>query len=158
MGVMITSSATYQTEDYSKVKDELAVMFPRHWDEIALNKDKIKLNIDWEVYDRAHSSGKLVIITARDGVKLIGYWVGFLVENPHYKGYRIAQTDIFYILPESRRGRVGINLFRFLEDEMRARGVVKIITNSKLHRDVGPLFVHLGYNPVETVYTKYIGS
>ncbi len=88
----------------------------------------------------------------------IGYWIGYIEENPHYKGYPIAYTDIFYIDPEYRKGRTGIRLFQFVEESLRGKGLYKLILNSKLHRDVGPIFERLGFTPIETVYSKYIGD
>ena len=41
---------SYQQEFLSQVEDDIKYLIELHWDEIALNKDSIKLNPDWDAY------------------------------------------------------------------------------------------------------------
>jgi N-acetylglutamate synthase-like GNAT family acetyltransferase len=70
-------------------------------------------------------------------------------------------TDVYFILPEYRKGRTGIRLFKRVEEEMKRIGVQKLFTSAKLHTadgKSGRLFEYLGFSATETVYTKYIGD
>jgi len=40
----------YQQESLSTCKSDAIPLLEKHWEEIALNKDKIKLNPDWDAY------------------------------------------------------------------------------------------------------------
>ena len=62
-------------------------LIPLHWDEVALNKDKIHLNPDWDVYESLEKDGKFKIFTARDDTKLVGYFAVIVSTNPHYKDH-----------------------------------------------------------------------
>ena len=150
-------SVVFGVEKMAECRTELGYYFPRHWEEVALSKESIKLNIDWARYEDLEKFGILRILTARKDGKLIGYFIGWLSENPHYKGCPMMFTDIYYLDPAHRDALTGFGLFRFVEQKCREWGVVKMTTVTKLHRDVSPLFLALGWTEVERTFTKYIG-
>jgi hypothetical protein len=49
-------------------------------------------------------------------------------------------------------------MFRFVEAELRRRGVQRWFMGSKTHADASPLFKRIGATPVETYYSKWIGE
>lgn len=158
---------TYQIEPFDTAFEEAQELLVEHWEEIALNKDKIKLAIDVERYRDLAEKGILQIVTARDANiqkwawdpgKLIGYHVGMIVPHLHYRNDLFGMTDIFFIHPEYRKGRTGIELFKFVEKAMKERGVVKLMTAVKLHKDVGKIFEYLGWTETERSFCKYIGE
>ena len=55
----------YQQEFLDQVENDILVLIDLHYEEIALNQDKIKLNPDWEVYRALEDQGKLKVFTAR---------------------------------------------------------------------------------------------
>lgn len=150
---------TYQTEPWSfALYHEAQAMLQGHWEEVALDKDRIKLAINLETYDLIDPK-KLLICTVRDAEKLIGYFAMFLLlagDHPHYKNDIFAQTDVYYVLPEYRLTRVPVRLFQFVEAECGKRGVAKMISITKLHKDHSRLFEFLGWRPVETVFAKVL--
>lgn len=147
---------TYAVEPWSSFKAESLNLWPLHWQEIAIDRDKIKLNIDYDQYDQTDAQGALHVVVAREAGKIIGYWLGIVRPHLHYADSLSAFTDVYYILPEHRKGRVGINLFKEAEKTLRARGVQKIFTGTKVHLDMGKVFEHLGYRKTEVLYTKVI--
>jgi GNAT superfamily N-acetyltransferase len=150
---------TFQAEPFSPaLLDEMQPYFHAHWKEIALLQDKIPLDPDWGKYEEVNRQGKLHILTARDGTKLVGYHVAFIDPHHHYKSTLFATTDIFYLAPEYRKGANGIKLFARLEEELRKIGVKKMVTITKLHSNVGPIFQRLGWTHVENTFTKWLGD
>jgi L-amino acid N-acyltransferase YncA len=106
-------------------------------------------------------SGRLHVFTARHDRRLVGYHVAIVAGHLHYVSTLHAITDVYYVLPEYRKGRTGLCLFRAYEAEMVRLGVRKLITGAKLHTAdgrSGKLFEYLGWRPTETVYTKLIGE
>jgi len=65
----------YQQEFLSSVYIEIQALIELHWEQIALNKDEIKLNPDWDQYEAAEAQGVLKVFTARDEGVLVGYFV-----------------------------------------------------------------------------------
>lgn len=149
---------TFQTERLAAVREEAAPLLRRHWEEVALDQDTVPLDPDWEAYGRIEASDMLHITTARDQAgRLVGYSAYFLVPNLHYRSLCVAETDIFWLAPEYRKGTAGMRLLRAAEEHLKARGINKIVSKVKLHRDTGPLFERLGYTAIERIYAKKLG-
>lgn len=66
--------------------------------------------------------------------------------------------DIFYVHPAKRGGRGGVKLFKFVEKELRRRGVDRWFVGSKCHADASWLFEILGFDRVEVYYSKWLGE
>jgi hypothetical protein len=54
-----------------------------HYDEIAKNKELLKLNPDLEKYELLDRSGNLLLITARADGRLVGYFLWIIAPHPH---------------------------------------------------------------------------
>lgn len=147
---------TYAVEPWQQFKRESAYLWPKHWEEVAINRDKIKLDVDYEQYDALDACGALHVVAARSAGKIVGYFLALIRPHLHYATSLSAFTDVYYIDPEYRKGRTGYDLFKFAEQSLRQRGVEKIFTGTKKHLDVSTLFRRLGYVETETLFTKYI--
>jgi len=146
----------YREESYLDVIDEIKPLLAKHWQEIALNQDTIKLNPDYDQYERLFRVGTLKMITARIDDKLIGYCICMIRPHIHYRDSLTATNDIFYIDPDYRQGTTGIKLFKYMETLLKSYGVQRIMMMTKTHKDVGKIFERLGYCQAEIVYTKVI--
>jgi GNAT superfamily N-acetyltransferase len=147
----------YKEEGFDDVIGEIKPMLEHHYDEIALDKEHIKLNPDYDAYKTLCSSGFMRIITARDGGKLVGYCIVIIKHHLHYRDSLTAIDDIFYVDKEYRKGLTGVKLFIKTEEILKKYGVQRVIMNTKLHHDVGAIFDRLGYKETERVFTKIIG-
>jgi GNAT superfamily N-acetyltransferase len=148
---------TAHVESLTERLEEMKPLFPLHWAELALNKDKVPLDPQYGIYLARDAAGEVLFVTLREAGALIGYFVGFVAPGLHYRTCLTLTMDIFYVHPE-RRGRGGITLFRAVEDEARRRGVQRWFAGSKCHADASWLFEHLGFERVEIYYSKWIGS
>lgn len=151
-------SITYAVEEWADVRPEMEALFPTHWKEIALDQDQIKLAVDYDRYEQIAAAGAGHIVTVRADGKLVGYHVSLVATHPHYKNDLHGICDLFFILPEYRKGRIGIRMFQFVEETLKARGVVKMLASVKLHYDIGKVLSYLGWNEIERTYSKYIGG
>lgn len=152
------SKLVFAIDDFSVVKSEIDYLLSKHWEEIAVNKDKIKLNPDWNFYDLLNSAGYLGIYTARSDGKLVGYFIVVAKEHPHYKDHIFASNDIIYLDPDYRKGLAGYRLIKFAEDDLRAKGVSVLTINTKVHKPFDPVLERLGFNLTERSYSKYLGE
>jgi GNAT superfamily N-acetyltransferase len=148
----------YQQEFLSTARPDAQELLKDHWEEIALNKDKIALNPDWEAYEKLEDDGKLKVFTARDNNKLIGYFVVIVGINPHYKDHLFAVNDIIYLDKDYRKGFTGIKIIKFAEKCLKEDGVSVLSINTKVHKPFDRVMVYLGFRPIERVYSKYIGD
>jgi len=149
---------TYQEESAADCLEEIKSLIILHWEEIALYKDKIKLDPDFDKYLLLDSMDMLHILTARDDGVLIGYFISFIQPNMHYKDKMFATNDILFIEKSYRKGTVGYKLFKHAEKSLKELGVDVIVIRSKVNTDFKPLMDKLGYERIEYVYSKYTGE
>lgn len=149
---------TYQVEAMHQCVDDMAELWDLHWNEIALDKDKVPLDPDIETFAMLESTGQLVIVTVRDDARLVGYHISLVRQHLHYKSSLTAYVDMYFLHPDYRGGLAGFKMFKFVEDVLRQRGVDRIYSGTKLHKDMGRLFERLGYNETERLFVKWIGD
>lgn len=156
---------TFQKEPFSALFDELSDVIYPHWEEVALDKEVIPLNPDWEKYFRLEREGALHVLTVRDDGKLVGYYYGLIAGHLHYAQSLTAHTDIFYLAPEYRLGYTAVRLFSEAEKMLRRLGVQKWYIGHKVHStvhgrkktlDMEPLFTRLGFKFIEKHYAKLL--
>jgi len=149
---------TAQVEPYSKCLPELMECYDLHWEELALNKDKVPLDPQYDLYDARDNAGQLLLVTLRETGRLVGYFIGFIAPGFHYKTCLTLTMDIFWTHPDVRGGFSGVKLFRLVEKEAKRRGVHRMFYGSKMHKDASRLFEFLKMEPVEIYYSKWIGD
>ncbi len=149
---------TAQIESFEERLAEFKPLFPLHWEELALNKDKVPLDPQYDVYVARERRGELLFVTLRELGEPVGYFIGFIAPGLHYKTCLTCTMDIFYVHPDKRGGRGGIKLFKFVENELKRRGVDRWFVGSKCHADASWLFELLGFNRVEVYYSKWLGE
>lgn len=132
-------------------------MIAQHWEEIALNQDKIKLNPNWDAYRSLEGIGAFRIFTARDDGKLAGYFAVFVEPNLHYQDHLFARNDVLFLNEDYRKGFCGVKLIRFAEKCLKDDGVSVLAINTKAHKDFSSILNWMGFDKTETVHTKYIG-
>tara|TARA_B110000285_G_C14775993_1_gene446265 strand:- start:139 stop:609 length:471 start_codon:yes stop_codon:yes gene_type:complete len=146
----------FKQEFINDVKPEIVNLINLHWEEIALNKDVIKLNPDWKSYYNLEDNNKLKIFTARYDNVLIGYFIVIIHVNLHYKDHLFASNDILYLHPDYRKGFAGIKLIKYAEKCIKEDGVSVMTINVKEHKSFGLVLERLNFNPIETVYSKVL--
>ena len=147
----------FQVERIADIHEEAGPLLLEHWEEIAVDKDSVPLDPDWPTYFNLDSAGAVHCVTARDGGKLIGYAVYFVIPSLHYRGLLVADSDIFWLSPEHRKGLTGVRLLKFAEETLVLRGVNRIVNKVKIKHDVGAIFERMGYEPFERLYMKKVG-
>lgn len=152
----------FQSERWFQISDEIKPLLKLHWGEVANHRASVPLDPDWEMYDRLDRTAVLMITTARDDGKLVGYYLSHVTPHPHYKSTLYAFVDVYFLLPEYRNGNTGIRLFMAMEEAMRARmktaGRTKmvLIGRGRLAHNPQAILERLGWKAVETAYTKLL--
>lgn len=143
-------------ERFHAIAHELPALFVEHWKELALNRDIIPLDPDWDKYYRLDVEGVLRVLTIRvPNGTLVGY--AFLMVGPHlhYKSTQWGHLDIFWMDPVYRQGWTGVRLFKTLIADAKTQGVVNLTLSTKIHfmdNRVTKLLQRLGFKPIETVH------
>lgn len=147
---------TYQQESLTTYKADAMPLLEKHWQEIALNKDKIKMNPDWESYASLEDAGILKIFTAREDQRLVGYFVVLVKTHLHYKDNLFAYNDVLFLDAEYRKGFTGSKLMKFAEACLKEDGVEVMVVNTKRHKPFDVLLKWLGYSHIENLYSKVL--
>lgn len=155
---MNNQEITIQTESFMERLEELQVLLPLHYEELALDKEHVPLDPMYEVYEKYEKDNNLLFVTIRKGGELIGYFIGFIAPGLHYRTCLTCTMDIFYLHPDHRGSSLGYKLFESVEKELKEREVDRWFVGSKLHKDCGHLFKKLDFRPIETYYSKYLGE
>lgn len=129
-----------------------------HYQELALHQARVPLDPQYDIYLSRDARGEVLLASVRDAGKLVGYFVGFIAPGLHYRTCLTCTMDIFYVHCDYRGRGAGLRLFKFVEKELRRRGVQRLFVGSKCHKDASWLFEHLGYQLVETYYSTWLGD
>jgi len=148
-------TTTYHSEDPAEFIEALRGILPEHYEELCVTKD-FPLMPDYEAYGRLQLAGMLRCITVREDNALIGYAIFIVQPHLHYKTCKTAFEDIYFLKKEYRKGRLGIRLFQFAQDELKKEGVDRIIVHTKIHIDNSRLFEYLGYKLTDKLFTKIL--
>jgi len=138
-------------KEVDSIKDQIQVLIKRHYAELTLDKDVMKLAPDWDRYNELNNLGKLSIVAAYDGEKIVGYSVFFLNEHIHYKNNIIANNDVLFLAPEYRLGMTGIKLIKYSEMILQQLGVSKVIWHVKQAKDFRKLLHRMGYQDEDII-------
>lgn len=150
---------TFQVETLNDCLSEIETLLQAHFEEISTHKDKLGYpNMDKVAYYGAENRGGLHIVTARQAGKVVGYYVAFVNPHLHYAHKLVAVTDVYYLTPDVRKGFAGLKLFKEAERTLKMRGVQRVFSGTKLHKDMGKLFERLGWQETERLYVKWIGD
>ena len=148
----------YEAENLRDILEELEPLLKEHWEEVAWYKDKIKLKPDYEKYLGMEDQDKLLVTTARDNGKLVGYNVNFIAEHFHYSDHVYAVNDIIFVHPDYRHREVSAELINYTEELLKWKGVSVITLHMKPEHAFESLAKYCGFAKQEYVYSKYIGD
>jgi GNAT superfamily N-acetyltransferase len=149
---------TAHVESFADTIPHLDELLQSHYEELALNQEKVPLSPQFEIYFERERRGELLFVVLRDAGELVGYFIGFIAPGLHYKTCLTCTMDIFYVRKDKRTGSAGVRLFRFVEQELRRRGVQRWFMGSKIHADASALFERIGATKVEVYYSKWLGE
>ena len=147
---------TFNREIFGEVLEELKPLLVDHYQEIAMYRDKIAYAPDWKRYEELDKSGILKLVTVRDDGVLVGYYLFMVLPNLHYCEDLYAVNDIVLIKKEYRKGKVGVGLFKYVEDWCKELGVSVMTMHMKTFLPFDSLCEGLEWDYAERLYTKCI--
>jgi GNAT superfamily N-acetyltransferase len=147
-----------QQERFSAVRNEIGPLWDAHYDEVDRNTFGLPLDPDWNRYAVLDDAGLLLIVTARLAGKLVGYVFALVDTHLHYRSTLFASLDLYYLAPAHRGGRTALRLFLALSAALKARGVKRVLGNTKAVRGQDRLFQFMGWVLDDRVYIKTLGA
>lgn len=148
----------FSRETLVNVYDELLPLVAEHYIEIAWRKDNIPLDIDRERYIQMNEAGTFLCYVGREGHRIVAYACFFIAPHPHYKSTIFAVNDIIFLLPVYRHKGNATDLINYCEADLKALGCQVMTLHVKPQLDFGPLCEHLGFDPGDRIWQKWLGD
>ncbi|MGX5882651.1 hypothetical protein MJS38_14790, partial [Burkholderia gladioli] len=148
---------TFNIERFSEVYGEMLPLLHEHYGEISTHKDHgVPLEPQIEAYRAREADGTLLMVIGRSEGEIVAYFVGFVAPALHYRSCLTCTPDIFFVEQTRRGAMIGAQMFRFVEQELRRRGVKRWAVGCKVAHDASALFRHLDFEPVEMTFEKWL--
>ena len=145
-----------QVELLGDIMEEVQILLLQHYEELTLNKHKVKLKPIWSRYLALEEQGKFITVTARIDDELVGYSGFFLNQHIHYEDLRVASNDVLFLRKDLRQGMTGIRLIKYSEGTMRDFGANKITWHVKYSNDIRPILHRMGYADEDVIVGKLL--
>lgn len=151
---------TAQVESLTDHMEELKPLFPLHYEELALDKDKVPLDPQYGIYLARDAMGEVMFVSLREQGVLVGYFVGFIAPALHYQTCLTLTMDIFYVAEKWRGNGGGALLFNAVKREASRRGAQRWFVGDKCHAAVHAeqLFGAMGFEKVEHYWSIWLGD
>ena len=154
----VNKSRVSKTEIKLATVDEMlakaSVLFEEHYEEIARNKEVMKLKPDEKAYRNLEEANQIFILSAWQDDVLIGYSVNFVLNHPHYADLLLAQNDLLYIKKEMRGSRAGLKLIKETETHATSLGCKLMLWHAKENTALGAILPRLKYGVQDIIYSK----
>lgn len=145
----------FQRETLFDVIDEVQPLLESHHAEVAPASAVIRLEPQWGNYAELERMGLYVVFTCRVKGALVGYG-GFFLSTHLQHGVKVANNDLIYLVPQSRRGANAAKFIDFCETQLKALGAQTITYHVKLKHDWRPILNRRGYSDEEVAVVKII--
>jgi hypothetical protein len=148
---------SFQVEYLLAVAQEMVPLIVRHHAEV--EPPDIPLDVAWNELLALNAAGFLRVLTARDGVRLIGYVCTTIRCSLWSKPTLQAYVDAYYLDPTYRTGWTAYRMFKENDRMLRGLKVKRIfIAAEHVYKDAraGCLFRRLGYKWRSDAYGKVI--
>ena len=104
-------------------------------------------------YKEYEEAGDLFIVTARDGHRLVGFAVMYVFRSMHTQLLG-GQEDLFYLLPEYRKGWNALKLLSMAEEKCKEMGCTEVNMSARTGSKSGAILSGRGYAIVSQQYCK----
>lgn len=150
-------SYTIKLEEYGwrpEIYKELEPLYRRHYGEMVerLKGEGVEYgpyNPRLDEYDRCSKGGWLLTFIVRtEAGEAVGY-CNVYVTNDMHNHDMIAQEDTIYIVPEHRNG-IGKQLVRFALEELKRRGVKRVLVAAMTDLRVAKMWKRMGFKELAT--------
>ena len=146
----------FNTEKVLDIKEELKSLLDKHYEELTLDKDVVKLDPIWSLYGELEEKNQFFLFTARDEDVLVGYSAFFMKQHIHYKDLIVATNDVIFLKKEYRLGITGIKLLKYSEQKVKELGAKKITWHVKYSNDFRPILHRMGYSDEDVIVGKIL--
>ena len=149
-----TSKIDIKLATVDEMLAKASILFEEHYEEIARNKQIMKLKPDEKAYRNLEEANQIFILSAWQDDVLIGYSVNFVLNHPHYADLVLAQNDLLYIKKEMRGSRAGLRLIKETETYATSLGCKLMLWHAKENTALSAILPRIKYGVQDIIYSK----
>ena len=141
----------FQRETLFDVIEEAQPLLQLHHAE--MTPHPLVLSPRWDQYNEVERQGALVLLTARDEGKLVGYSLYFIGQHRHFDSLKVAENDLLYVAEPHRHKAAWF--LRYAEKTLKTLGVGHISYHCGKN-NLSAILERLGYADVQVMRGKLI--
>ena len=147
-------NVTIQRDTWARSEVEVRGLIDAYWVEVRADSQPDRLALDSSMYETLEENGTLVVVTVRDGGKLVGFSGWTIIAHHHYAHVLTGVDDSWYLAPAYRQGALGLRLFQRAQVELKAEGCEHVIASTSVAKNVEALLIREKFEPFEIMYSK----
>ena len=144
-----------QLEKLKDVWDEFEGLCKEHWHETEEYRHGQGLNIDKKRALHYEELGIYSLYVARIDGKMVGNMGMYVMPSMHTQQI-IGTEDTLFVLPEHRKGSVGLKLVKYVIDDLRKKGVVELQFTVKTDNRAYLILERLDFTRIAYQYSKHL--
>ena len=146
---------TIQRDTWVSAEHDVRSLIDAYWAEVRGDSQPEALDLDSSMYEQLEALGTLVVVTVRDGGKVVGFTGWTIIAHHHYQQTLTGVVDSWYLDPAYRKGRLGIQLFQKALALLKGEGCEHAIATTSTAKNVSRLLERvLKFEPIEIMYCK----
>lgn len=146
---------TFQVERIRDVVEDINPLHLAHWQETELYRHGQPFNPDYASFISSERAGRYMLFTVRHAGEMVGN-CGVYIHKSIHTQLLIATEDTLFIRKDHRKGRVGIDFFRYCEGILGALGVAEVRFDVKTTNKVWKAWQRQGYAITAYKMTKQL--
>lgn len=147
-------------DEYSEFVQQCDVLRQMNFLEVSAKRGDNYLPAD-EMYEQ-FAENLRIIVAYNSEKQAVGYHMAVVTPNPHDSSRMLIASDMFYLHPDYRKGRAGIELLKVAEVDLKAFAPGALWRTScpiDGQRDFGVLLERsMGFTPTERVFEKRLSE
>jgi hypothetical protein len=143
---------TYHLESFAQLMSDGADVMLENYKEFGL--DGIAPQPDVPKYILLDTHGRLLVLTAREEKKIVGYQIVVLTPHPHDHQVLCGMVDAHFLSKSHRKGMTGLRLIKETLSVLRQLGVQLVVYNTK--NQFQKVFEKLGFEQTAVVMTRWL--
>lgn len=147
-------NVTIQRDTWARSEVETRGLMDAYWAEVRANSQPDHLDLNSERYEYLEENGTLVVVTVRDGGKLVGFSGWTIIAHHQYQHVLTGVDDSWYLVPAYRQGSLGLKLFQAAQAALKAEGCEYVIASTSVAKNVEVLLIREKFEPFEIMYAK----
>lgn len=146
---------TIQRDTWASAEHDVRSLIDAYWEEVRGESQPDALDLDSSMYEQLEALGTLVVVTVRDGGKVVGFTGWTIIAHHHYQQALTGVVDSWYLDPAYRKGRLGIQLFQKALALLKEKGCEHAVATTSTAKNVSKLLERvLKFEPIEIMYGK----